>query len=164
MREPERRTIGGTGYEVTPLPARLGMRTWLRVTKLLAPGLDALRAATGADRPGTSPATARAAAQGALEAALVKVLVAMPIDEAMDIMDLLAKHAQVELGPDRWVRLADVFDQHFQGDMLAAFQWAGAALEVNYGPLLRALFTGTGIPAGRDASPAPRAPTEPARA
>lgn len=149
MRTPERRTIAGTSYEITPLPARESARTALRLGKLLAPGLSTLQSVPQV--------------LAALLGALGELLARADADEVLAIMAVLAKATQVEIAPGRWVVLADHFDAHFAGDQPALWRWFWTALEVEYGPLLTALLAAT--PAslrGRAASPAP--PSSPAAA
>lgn len=140
MREPEETTIGGVRYKVAPLPARKGLVVLARLGKILGPA--AAKAAGLASLAG-----AALAAGGALE----------KLDPAdlVTLCDELAAGSQVEAvpGSGRFVPLADCFDAHFMADYGALLQWARFAVQVNFGPLLKA--PGGGAAPGASGAAAP---------
>lgn len=136
--------IGEHTYEVTPLLAREGLRTWnLLVSLAAAPLARVLRAVS-------SDALNAASRSGKLDMAALGELDASHLADAAQaffaeldgakqdrLLETLLDTARVD-GQELW----PVFDVHFQGRYDAVYRLLWFALEVNYGPFVGRLLQG----------------------
>ena len=122
MRHPERETIGGRVYEVTPLPAGPGVRVMVQLARMFAPALGA--------------ATSLTALATAVRSGFADVADRLDPEQLEALCRTLATYTRVEVTPGKVVGLSEVFDLHFQANYFELLLWLKFALQVNFGPLV----------------------------
>lgn len=127
--------IGGVVYEVLPLPSGMSLKVLARVLRMAAPGFE-------------SVASLREAA-GSLGAMLAGGLSGLDEDVLAFVCNELAKVTRVHMVADKVLQLSQVFETHFQGRIVALFEWLRFAAEVTYGPLGERLKAQLDAPAAR---------------
>jgi hypothetical protein len=121
MIETLKRTIDGLDFELSQMAAWQALTTFTRVTKFLAPGLDAVAAASGGDK-------------SAVVAGLIRGLQGLAASNPTELRAL----TEVLLGScivthdGKLQRLLPVFDVVMQGRILTVFKLLAWALEENY--------------------------------
>jgi hypothetical protein len=114
------RKIGNETYRVEKLPSSEGLKLLVRVTKILGPALRHLDKAFDANE-GTRDAAAFAA--------FASIIETTDADDFQSLVVSSAERAQVKTGG----RYEDViFDVHFQGDLMKAFQVVLFVMEVQF--------------------------------
>lgn len=125
MREENTKQIGGSTYVVRQLPATQAQRLFVRLTKLLGPGVAELTKGKTGMRP-----------------AALSVLSQLNESDVEDITKQMAKMSEVDNKP-----LHLIFETHFTGKHADLWQWLLFALEVQFKDffdVLRGLFAGLG--------------------
>ncbi len=114
------RKIGNETFRVEKLPSTEGLKLLVRVTKILGPALRHLDRAFDANE-GTR--------DGAALSAFAAIIETTDAQEFQDLVVSSAERAQIKTGG----RYEDViFDIHFQGDLLKAFQVVIFVMEVQF--------------------------------
>lgn len=130
------KAISGSTYAVYMLPPRIANRVFIRIIKTVGPSLgvlleelddgDAKKGIKGGlealmDNPKLN--------SGAFIGNIAKELCArLDEDEIDEMMSILVKVSEVD-----GMKMAGVFDAHFQGKIGALYAWFGFALQVQYG-------------------------------
>lgn len=133
MIEPRKKTIDGLDFELSQLTAWRAMETLTRVTKYLAPGLDAISAAgKGSKEAGIS--------------ALVKGLQGLSNNSPAELRALteVLLESCVVTWEGKTARLLPAFDVVMQGRILTVFKLLAWALEENYADFFGVLKSGLG--------------------
>lgn len=134
MRELQAQTrrCGEYEYEVTPLAASKALQVLRRLGKSAAPAFAKL-----------GEIDAKSLDLSKLGEALEELLSSLTDDDVAFINRAFAEHTLIVEGEARPL-LAKQFDEHFRGELGAWAEWIKFSLEVNYGPLVRALGASVG--------------------
>ena len=140
MREPQKKTIDGVTYEVTPLGFKKGRRAFTRVAKILGPVLGA---AESLDSLG-----------GRNVSAMLERLLTEVGDDDLDwFADVFGATTRFSRDGDKWPYLNESNREAlFGGNLLAFFQWLVFCLEVNFSDFLGLLRKGKpgGVPSAAE--------------
>jgi len=123
MREPQKKTIDGVTFEVTPLGYSTGRKAFVRLSKAVGPAL--------AEAAGGGPDPDMAAALGSL-------VQNVEDDDLEWFADVLGKTTRFSSdGGDKWPFLTEANREVlFSGRIFLFFQWLAFALEVNFSDFL----------------------------
>ena len=131
MREPQKRTIEGVTFEVTPLGFKRGRRAFVRLSKAIGPALgaadsvDALRQGRGVTE------------------VLEKLLDSVSDEDLEWFADVLGKGTRFSRDGDKWPFLNESNrDALFGGELVLFFRWLMFALEVNFSDFLELFKSG----------------------
>lgn len=112
--------IGDTNYRITALSATEGRRVYLRLIKVLAPGLAKLPSLKDAENGDKLLGVVIGSLDG--------------LDEGtLDMFcELFGKASEIQTGDNTWVTLADgAFGEHFAGKYGEMTQWLIACIKAN---------------------------------
>lgn len=127
MREPEVITIGDHTYEIKPLATSAMLKLMTRLARLLGPSVGALQ--NPSDLASfASVGRILAELSERFEEADVLSVCAVLAAQTMIVED----DKKLHLGGERGAQ----WETHFAGDPVGLFRWLGAAMEVNFGPLV----------------------------
>jgi hypothetical protein len=134
MLKTEERTIGAHTYRVTQLPAPVGRKLLVRLTKVIAPVLGT--GVKGIDLKDPQKLSLLDIDLDSLGDALATFAEHLSEADLDYLCDVMAKQTQVnnigELGPAQWLTLDSVQEHHFAGQYGDMFRWLAFSLEVNY--------------------------------
>lgn len=145
MREPQRKTIDGVTFEVTPLGFRKGRQAFTRLAKALGPALGAAESVTEL-------------AQGQGVNKVLERLVGEVSDDDLDwFSETFAETTRFSRDGERWptMRSAEQ-DALFGGNLTLFFRWLMFCMEVNFSDflgLLRSAKSGEGLADQNQAQP-----------
>ena len=122
MREPEKKTIDGVTFEVTPLGYAVGRKAFVRLTKAVGPALA--EAAQGSE-------------EGSMSAALERLVSSVEDSDLEWFADVLGKTTRFSTDGSKWPFLSEANRETlFSGRIFLFFQWLAFALEVNFSDFL----------------------------
>ncbi len=127
--------IGGSVYEIYPLPPLQAHKLLLRIMKMIAQPIEKT---VGSAVDGASPGEAEDFLDQEVGAEFIARAAAAIIDgidekTTDDLIDALRKVTLVD-----GVKLDGKFDLHFQGEPLAFYQWIYAGVKAQWGKLFSA--------------------------
>lgn len=118
----EAKTIGAYTYKVTALNALDGRKVFVRLVKMVGPGLSAYKA---------SPDMASALTQGM--GALISALSEEDVEHLCNKLSASTEVSGGDYGEKRRPQLDGVFLTHFAANYFEMIEWLIFALEVNFG-------------------------------
>lgn len=134
MRQPQKTTLGGYEYTVTPLCTSDAVVTLTKFLKLVGPSLGGIKSlhdlvANGVDLGG-----------------LFATLLQMGDRDALELLRALLQGTRVSSGPGKSADLDNVFEEHFAGELFTLGELAVFAFKVNYAKTFSALAARVAAP------------------
>lgn len=125
MREPEKRTIEGVTFEVTPLGHKTARGAFVRLSRAVGPAL--------AKAAGSGDVTDLTGADVDVAAALAALVDQVSDGDLEWFSDVLGKTTRFSQDGEKWPQLdSSNREVLFGGRLLLFFRWLVFALEVNY--------------------------------